>query len=163
MIDKYIKASECEKYFYEHLDDNGIIGAMNAIDEMPAADVQPVKFGKWVYYYSKNEYDIYKCSVCNKPFELPMNVIPSSVFCYCPRCSADMRNKEDRYIEKLEKELKQAKELLQAAVNFITDGDCPDCAYNVSEKCPVIIADDVCKFKWIYKDEALALIESGST
>lgn len=42
MIEKYIKASECEKYFYEHLDDNGMIGAMNAIDEMPAADVQPV-------------------------------------------------------------------------------------------------------------------------
>lgn len=42
MTEKYIKASECEKYFYEHLDDNGMIGAMNAIDEMPATDVQPL-------------------------------------------------------------------------------------------------------------------------
>lgn len=42
MTDKYIKASDCEKYFYEHLDDNGMIGAMNAIDEMPAADVHPI-------------------------------------------------------------------------------------------------------------------------
>ena len=42
MAEKYIKASECEKYFYEHLDDNSMIGAMNAIDEMPAADVAPV-------------------------------------------------------------------------------------------------------------------------
>ena len=46
MTEKYIKASECEKYFYEHLDDNGMIGAMNAIDEMPAADVQPVN--QWI-------------------------------------------------------------------------------------------------------------------
>ena len=42
MPEKYVKASECEKYFYEHLDDNNMIGAMNAIDEMPAADVAPV-------------------------------------------------------------------------------------------------------------------------
>ena len=42
MPEKYIKASECEKYFYEHLDDVHIAGAMNAIDEMPAADVVPV-------------------------------------------------------------------------------------------------------------------------
>ena len=42
MPEKYIKASDCEKYFYEHLDDVHIAGAMNAIDEMPAADVAPV-------------------------------------------------------------------------------------------------------------------------
>ena len=42
MPEKYIKASDCEKYFYEHLDDVHIAAAMNAIDEMPAADVAPV-------------------------------------------------------------------------------------------------------------------------
>ena len=42
MPEKYIKAADCEKYFYEHLDDVHIAGAMNAIDEMPAADVVPV-------------------------------------------------------------------------------------------------------------------------
>lgn len=42
MADKYINTSECEKYFYEHLDDNGMIGAMNAIDEMPAAEVRKI-------------------------------------------------------------------------------------------------------------------------
>ena len=42
MTEKYIKASECEKYFYDHLDDYNIISAMNAIEEMPAADVMPV-------------------------------------------------------------------------------------------------------------------------
>lgn len=42
MAEKYIKASECEKYFYEHLDDSHMTAAMNAIDEMPTADVSPV-------------------------------------------------------------------------------------------------------------------------
>ena len=42
MAEKYIKASDCEKYFYEHLDDLHMAGAMNAIDEVPAADVVPV-------------------------------------------------------------------------------------------------------------------------
>ena len=42
MAEKYVKVSECEKYFYEHLDDNSMIGAMNAINEMPEADVVEV-------------------------------------------------------------------------------------------------------------------------
>lgn len=32
---RLINADETEKYFYEHLDDNSMIGAMNAIKEMP--------------------------------------------------------------------------------------------------------------------------------
>lgn len=32
---RLINADEAEKYFYEHLDDNSMIGAMNAIKEMP--------------------------------------------------------------------------------------------------------------------------------
>ena len=42
MAEKYIKASDCEKYFYEHLDNLHMAGAMNAIDEMPNEDVVPV-------------------------------------------------------------------------------------------------------------------------
>ena len=42
MTEKYIKASECEKYFYEHLDDLRMIAAMNAIDEIPAVDMVEV-------------------------------------------------------------------------------------------------------------------------
>ena len=42
MAEKYIKASECEKYFYEHLDDLHMKAAMNAIDEMPAVDMVDV-------------------------------------------------------------------------------------------------------------------------
>ena len=35
---RLVNADEAEKYFYEHLDDNGMIGAMNAIKEMPTIE-----------------------------------------------------------------------------------------------------------------------------
>ena len=53
MAEKYIKASECEKYFYEHLDDLHMAGAMNAIDEMPSADVVEVVRCKDCIYYNE--------------------------------------------------------------------------------------------------------------
>ena len=95
MAEKYIKASECEKYFYEHLDDNGMIGAMNAIDEMPAADVQPVKRGRWIdihEYCKMNGYIpsgvavYYWCSECMNEQEKTSD--------FCPCCGANMREPE---------------------------------------------------------------------
>lgn len=65
-------------------------GCTSVLDDINAADVQPVKRGKWVYYKNNGIWDIHKCTVCNTPFELPMDVVPSSVFCYCPHCGADM-------------------------------------------------------------------------
>ena len=53
MAEKYIKASDCEKYFYKHLDDVHIVGVMNAIDEMPNADVVPVVRCRDCKYYDK--------------------------------------------------------------------------------------------------------------
>lgn len=32
---RLVDADESEKYFWEHLDDNGMAGAMNAINDMP--------------------------------------------------------------------------------------------------------------------------------
>ena len=62
MAEKYIKASECEKYFYEHLDDVHIVGAMNAIDEMPNADVIPVVRCKDCIYRGQEECAMfYRC------------------------------------------------------------------------------------------------------
>ena len=81
MAEKYIKASECEKYFYEHLDDVHIAGAMNTIDDIPAADVAPVVHARWIGNYNSH------CSCCG-------------AFCtgayikeypnYCPNCGAKM-------------------------------------------------------------------------
>lgn len=61
------------------------------ISELEATDVQPVRHGRWEYYKNNGIFDIHKCSACGTPFELPMDVVPSSVFCFCPHCGADMR------------------------------------------------------------------------
>lgn len=73
---------------------------------------------------------------------------------------------EYRYIEKLEEELKQAKKLLQAAVEDITAiAEVHAAASPIL--CPqygkYMKAIDVRTRKWQYADEALALIEGGST
>ena len=90
MPEKYIKATDCEKYFYEHLDDVHIAGAMNAIDEMPAADVVPVKHGHWI---SLDDYfEDAQCSECGDA--LVIGDCSFNDFCecykYCPNCGAKM-------------------------------------------------------------------------
>lgn len=69
--------------------------AVDILEIMPTADVQPIRRGKWVYYKNNGIWDIHKCTVCNTPFELPMDVVASSVFCYCPHCGADMRGEDN--------------------------------------------------------------------
>ena len=94
MPEKYIKAADCEKYFYEHLDDVHIAAAMNAIDEMPAADVVPVKHGHWI---SLDDYfEDAQCSECGDA--LVIGDCSFNDFCecykYCPNCGAKMDEKE---------------------------------------------------------------------
>lgn len=91
MTEKYIKASECEKYFYEHLDDNGMIGAMNAIDEMPAADVQPIRRGQWSEIEDYDGDTHYGCTACGAEFYIEAGTPKDNEYYYCPRCGADMR------------------------------------------------------------------------
>lgn len=90
MAEKYIKSSECEKYFYEHLDDAHIAGAMNAIDEMPAADVEPVRRGEWIIVHehtyladgTRKDWDNFFCSECYTPENAPRK--------FCAECGAKM-------------------------------------------------------------------------
>ena len=88
MADKYIKASECEKYFYEHLDDLHMISAMNAIDEMPTADVSPVVRCKDCKH-KFTEYDgSFTCNVFSNSYGLPYR-IKSDDFCsYGEKCNS---------------------------------------------------------------------------
>ncbi|MBQ6035758.1 MAG: hypothetical protein IJL43_00465 [Lachnospiraceae bacterium] len=39
---RLVDADDWEPYFYEHCDDAGMIGAKNALDEMPTIDAVPV-------------------------------------------------------------------------------------------------------------------------
>ena len=87
MAEKYIKASECEKYFYEHLDDVHIAGAMNAIDEMPAADVAPVRHGHFRRLTFSG--DIIICSECKMAYNI-FETNGAENFNFCPHCGARM-------------------------------------------------------------------------
>ena len=95
MPEKYIKASEREKYFYEHLDDVHIAGAMNAIDEMPAADVAPVRHGYWIEQenWALDDY-YYTCSICREDFYMIVGTPSDNNYKYCPHCGARMDEKE---------------------------------------------------------------------
>ena len=95
MSEKYIKASDCEKYFYEHLDDVHIAGAMNAIDEMPAADVAPVRHGHWIaeVNWTLGDY-YYTCSICREDFYMIVGTPIDNNYKYCPHCGARMDEKE---------------------------------------------------------------------
>ena len=95
MPEKYIKASDCEKYFYEHLDDVHIAGAMNAIDEMPAADVAPVRHGHWIAEanWTLGDY-YYTCSICREDFYMIVGTPSDNNYKYCPHCGARMDEKE---------------------------------------------------------------------
>ena len=93
MSEKYIKASDCEKYFYEHLDDVHIAGAMNAIDEMPAADVAPVRHGRWIEQEQCGE-SLYSCSACGAEWVTIEGTPKENDMDFCPHCGAKMDEKE---------------------------------------------------------------------
>ena len=64
--------------------------AARRIDQMPSADVQPVKHGKWKHVAVMNS----KCSVCSHYF--PVTEFDSRPFDinYCPNCGARMDLKD---------------------------------------------------------------------
>ena len=97
MPEKYIKATDCEKYFYEHLDDVHIAGAMNAIDEMPAADVAPICHGHWITQegWTPDDY-YYTCSICNEDFYMTVGTPSDNNYKYCPNCGSRMDKTEKR-------------------------------------------------------------------
>lgn len=90
MAEKYIKVSECEKYFYEHLDDLHMTVAMNAIDEIPTADVAPVRHGHWI---EQCEEDLYSCSACGTEWITIEGTPKENGMDFCPHCGAKMDEK----------------------------------------------------------------------
>ena len=57
--------------------------------EIPSADVQPVKHGRWKYYENNGIIDTYICTNCQGKVEMAIDV-DSSSFKYCPNCGAIM-------------------------------------------------------------------------
>ena len=98
---EYISRDDTLKAIHQYCKDcdncNGVMcracdnaDAMDIVIDMPKADVQPVKRGKWKHVVGMNS----KCSVCSHYF--PVIEFDSRPFDinFCPNCGADMREKE---------------------------------------------------------------------
>lgn len=86
---RLIDADKAEQYFYEHLDDLHMAGAMNAIREMPTIEAEPVKHGHWVADWYCNHAKEFLCSVCNSTVYYDYYT-RSIDYDYCPYCGARM-------------------------------------------------------------------------
>lgn len=86
---RLIDADTVEKYFYEHLDDLHMAVAMNAINEMPTIDEEPVKHGKWDCV--NDDENIYMCTSCGYELCFDIGLRPKDYdFRFCPYCCAKM-------------------------------------------------------------------------
>lgn len=89
---RYIDAKELEKQVRKRINNGAIRGwLLSMINKCPAADVEPVRHGKWIEELGMNE----KCSVCGKHFPLLDFVGRPFDINYCPNCGAKM-DKEDK-------------------------------------------------------------------
>lgn len=62
------------------------------LDDVPAADVQPVRKGKWnVYYHGDNKFS-YSCNMCgySSPYDLYLGEYSQKKWRFCPNCGARM-------------------------------------------------------------------------
>lgn len=82
---KYIDADEYIKYCEE----NWIVLNVDAVNKQPAADVEPVRRGRWIEYKHEGQMAQY-CSECGSD--------PGVIYIYerCPECGAYMNAKRGR-------------------------------------------------------------------
>lgn len=99
MADEYIKKQAVVRYLkgfsekelskspYGMITSSVLNKAERAVSEMPAADVQPMKYGKWL---SKFEGDIYEFSECSECENITSCETP-----YCAQCGARMDGEQN--------------------------------------------------------------------
>lgn len=79
---RYIDAKELEKQLRKRINNGAIRGwLLSMINQCPAADVEPVKYGKWKF--NCDGYYPY-CSECNNEPD------GGKLTKYCPNCGAKM-------------------------------------------------------------------------
>lgn len=75
----------------------GMRKALKFIQDMPAADVQPIRRGRWEEVPDWYDNDVhYRCSACNAEFYLEVGTPEYNEYWYCPHCGADCREKEEK-------------------------------------------------------------------
>ena len=64
---------------------------INAIKNIPSADVAEVRHGKWIEQEDGFGDTYYDCSCCGEPFCLIEGTPTDNMYNFCPNCGADMR------------------------------------------------------------------------
>ena len=88
MPDDYIKRSDALEVTFTLDDEIDIDGARRFINAIPAADVAPVKHGRWVE--ETDRYNHWHCSECG--YVIGVMKMDSR---YCLKCGAKMQKEED--------------------------------------------------------------------
>lgn len=68
---------------------------IDAVAAIPAADVRPVRRGKWKQDELSKRLDLYVCSECGQPLQIVNADGGKTATVYCPNCGADMRETND--------------------------------------------------------------------
>ena len=84
---KYIDAEKIK--FIEYINGDVTV-SKDAVEKIPAADVQEVKHGRWVIWGMFD--DLVKCSCCG--YEDTLHHVTSEYLRYCGRCGAKMDKEE---------------------------------------------------------------------
>lgn len=85
-----IRKDHCDKKHANEHFINGIESVLEYVENLPAADVAPVRHGKWKYYHKQN---IAVCTECSFERNLDDNFGRAVS---CPNCGANMGGGEDR-------------------------------------------------------------------
>ena len=64
------------------------------INSIPAADVAPVRHGRWIDAESDDGCTVWHCSKCSYPIK---TICGYPIYKYCPMCGALMDGKEDEH------------------------------------------------------------------
>ena len=68
---------------------------LTELKELKAADVQPVRRGRWEEIEDYDGDVHYRCTNCKTEFYLEVGTPESNEYWYCPHCGADMRGEEN--------------------------------------------------------------------
>lgn len=83
----FLKVRPC----IQTVSDNGRM----AILELPVADVEPVRHGRWLYKPEMYDESTWECSECGEPYTLIDGAPVDNLYFYCPNCGATMDRKQD--------------------------------------------------------------------
>lgn len=96
-MDKYIDAEQLKQTVETSMDMQDLYLPSHFIDVIngiPAADVAPIRRGRWTDHSDEWDGGYYECSVCGEAFTFIEGTPKENLYNYCPNCGAKMEATE---------------------------------------------------------------------